>query len=212
MKKFLPFLMVLFLVGPVAAQQSPSVGTTGGSYFELSLGFGWPWDLGLSFRSKMMYGHMIDQALSFHGGIDYTYARHSESLTNISTSGLSATALQSDVQAHLVKALAGLRITWPWIMWEPFHFFTDLNVGYSLLWSFYAQINDHNLYFYQGDFLSFQIIPGALLPLGERSQATISLSLDIANVSRNTPLGVYVVKEKINLTGLSLCVGISFLW
>jgi len=116
------------------------------------------------------------------------------------------------MQAHLVRILGGLRITWPWMFWEGVHVFTELDVGYSLLWNFYARMTGNNLYFYAGDFLSFQLVPGVLIPLGEKSQAMVGLSLDIASVSRSTPQGEYVIKEKINLSGLGLFVGVGFRW
>lgn len=212
MKKMLfLFMMMAFSLG-FAQTNALSGNGYDTSYFEMSMGFGWPWDIGPSIRFKGVYGYMIDRALSLHGGLDYGYASRQETLSNITSSGVSTTVLESDVQAHLVKALVGLRITWPWVVWEPVRFFTEFDVGYSLLWNFYTRLADRNLYFYAGDFLSFQIVPGAILPLGEKSQAIVGLCLDIASVSRNTPLGEYTVKEKINLSGVGLLLGVGFRW
>ncbi len=216
----------LFIVGMMASVlvfaqqeeifQSPSmnqnVANTGDSSFEVAIGMGIPWDLGLSFRSKMTYSYAIDRALALRCGVDYSYASHQETLSNTSSGGVSTSVLESDVQAHLIKLVGGIRIHWPWIVWEPVHFFTDLDIGYSLLWTYYARLSDRNLYFYAGDFLSFQLMPGAIIPLGERSQAMVGVSFDIASVSRSTPLGEYLVKEKINVSGIGLLLGIGFRW
>ncbi|URA10442.1 hypothetical protein [Thermospira aquatica] len=191
---------------------SQNLGTTGDSVFEATIGMGIPWDLGVSFRSKIAYSYMIDRALALRIGLDYSYTSHQETLSNTSSGGVSTPVLESDVQAHLIKLVGGIRIYWPWIAWEPIYFFTDLDIGYSLLWTYYARLSDRNLYFYAGDFLSFQLIPGAIIPLGERSQAMAGLSLDIASVSRSTPLGEYLVKEKINVSGIGLLLGIGFRW
>ncbi|MFN4216048.1 MAG: hypothetical protein ACK4HQ_01400 [Brevinematales bacterium] len=212
MKKIL-FLFVITAFSLGFAQTNVfSESAYGTSYFEMSMGFGWPWDIGPSIRFKGVYGYMIDRALSLQGGLDYAYASRQETLSNTTSSGVSTTVLESDVQAHLVKALVGLRIIWPLEVWEPVRFFTEFDVGYSLLWNFYTRLSDRNLYFYAGDFLSFQIVPGALIPLGERSQAVLGVCLDIASVSRNTPLGEYTVKEKITLSGVGLLLGVGFRW
>ncbi|MCX7882472.1 MAG: hypothetical protein N2314_04550 [Brevinematales bacterium] len=213
MKKIGILFLVLFssMFGQMGTQTS-SHPQHEGTYVEFSLGFGWPWDLGPSFRFKGVYGYTVDKALSLHGGLDYAYASRQETLSNTTSSGVTTTMLESDVQAHLIKMLGGVRITWPWMVWENIRVFTELDVGYSLLWNLYSRLTDRNLYFYAGDFLSFQLVPGILIPLGERSQAVIGISLDIASVSRTTPLGEYLVKEKINLSGGGILVGIGFRW
>jgi len=64
-------VVMVFVSSWLFAQEGSQIPRTGGSetsYVEVSLGLGWPWDLGPSFRSRVLYGYMIDRALSFQGG------------------------------------------------------------------------------------------------------------------------------------------------
>ena len=215
MKK-VAFFVLFLVVGMMWGEETLAFTqktTLTSDFLEYGIGVAFPWDTGTSFWTKLCYGKAIDQALSIEGSIDYYYANRSEKLSNTTSGGVSTTVLESDVHIHQLKLLGGVRVALPWISFDPFNFFAQFNMGYSILWSFYSSLqSDQQLYFYAGDFISFQIMPGVLIPLGEKSQLTLGVNLDIASVSRSTPLENYTIKEKINLSGIGILASIGFKW